>query len=126
MKMRELNFMNSKMQKLDKFLIKDLVNIINFYLTLRTIDIKNDTEILSIIKRLDILEDISEIYFKSKTIYNMYILIGITNKNFYFYISYSNKVKYNINIGQTLNEIIDIYLMESEIISFYEFQNILG
>ncbi len=56
----------------------------------------------------------------------MYILIGITNKNFYFYISYSNKVKYNINIGQTLNEIIDIYLMESEIISFYEFQNILG
>ena len=124
--MRELNFMNSKMQKLDKFLIKDLVNIINFYLTLRTIDIKNDTEILSIIKRLDILEDISEIYFKSKTIYNMYILIGITNKNFYFYISYSNKVKYNINIGQTLNEIIDIYLMESEIISFYEFQNILG
>ncbi len=38
------------MNRLNKFLIKDLINIVNFYLSLRTVDFSNDNTIKSLTK----------------------------------------------------------------------------
>jgi hypothetical protein len=113
------------MEKLSLYLIRDLINIVNFYLTLRTIDFKNDTEILKIITEVgkSQSENILKLSYKYKTTYDMFSLVGITDKDNFFYIAYYGELKYRMFAEKNLNGIIDNYLDESDLNKFYEFQN---
>jgi hypothetical protein len=111
--------MNFKMQGLGKYIIKDLADIVKFYLTLRTIDFKNDTEISKIIE----ISVTPKICYKHKTKHGTYEFIGVTRENSFFYIIYNGVYVQHTVESEKLNDIINFYLSESERIKFYEFQN---
>jgi hypothetical protein len=117
------------MEKLSLYLIKDLTNIVNFYLTLRTIEFKNDVILTraAFASSFKIYGDISEVYFKIfKSCY--YLYIGISNtKNKFFALSYKdypyNEPEVSLNFSSNLIEVIDSLFNLNEKSKFYEFQN---
>jgi hypothetical protein len=115
--------MNFKMNQLNEYLIKDLTNIVKFYLSLRTIDF--DDKIISYTNRkinCFTFGNISKLYFKFRTVFDADIYIGITNTNMYFCFSMSKNNQY-IYRAESLNRILDVYLLHDEKEKFLKFQN---
>jgi hypothetical protein len=111
------------MNQLNKYLIKDLLNIVNFYLSLRTIDFKDD----NILNDMS-YKDITKVYFKFFNNIGYHVYIGLANNKKYFGFNYirgmfKGQHKSNIYFSVHLNLIIENLLNIDEINKFYEFQN---
>jgi hypothetical protein len=141
------------MNQLNLYLIRDLTNIVNFYLNLRTINYNKYIVIYPIIKYLDLYLEhdwnsiikcvkneninrynylnfhkyMSSKFFQIRDDHGINLYIGILNDNTYFGISY-NKTRIKgpkviISLSKNLNNLIEDFLTENQKIKFYEFQN---